>query len=863
MKNLLSLLLLTASLLWSCQEVVSPPQIDLPEGFVVEHLYNPTAHEQGSWVAMTTDDQGRLITSDQYGNLYRVTVPEIGQGTEVQVETIPLEIGRANGLLYAFNSLYVVVNNHNEEVGYTSGLFRLTDTNGDDQYDQKEQLRSFEGAGEHGPHAILLAPDGESLYILAGNHTDLPEMDHYQLPKTWGEDRLYESLKDTRGHAYDRKAPGGWVAQIDPEGKEWTLVSAGYRNPYDMAFNDAGDLFVFDADMEWDMGMPWYRPIRLCHATKGGEFGWRTGSGKWADYYPDNLPAVVNIGQGSPTGVIYGKDLKFPARYQQGMFLFDWSFGTMYFIDLEPDGSTYTGTKEEFLSGTPLPLTDGVVGADGAMYFATGGRRLQSDLYRVYYTGTEATEPAGTTEFTEAQNALRKQRLQWEEVIAQTGAAPLPELNDFRVGFASEDRFVRYAARLALEQYPVSDWVEWLPGERDPMVRLQMILALARSGDDSHKAMLWEALSRYRMSAWPAAIQADIVRAMALTFSRYGAPAANYQNRFLAELEPIYPSQSPGLDRELCELLVYLGSEEVVNKTLTMMLDENTASVSTPIIEGDILNRSKQYGPTIAKMLEKLPPSQEIAYVQSLSHARAGWTYELRRQYFSWFYEALQAGGGMSYRGFLDQMRVLALDHTPEEEKEALADIAGTLPKLAGADLANLPQPQGPGKNWHTSEVGKLRKNHKGETRNFANGQKMYQATYCAACHSIAGEGGNAGPDLTQVGTRFRYGDIALAIIAPSDHVSDQYAATMLELKDGKKVVGRIVSENESEIQLNPSPLAPDQLVTVAKADIAEQSLSPVSPMPAGLINRLNDQEVLDLMAYLVAGGNPEHEVYQ
>jgi hypothetical protein len=64
--------------------------------------------------------------------------------------------------------------------------------------------------------------------------------------------------------------------------------------------------------MEWDFGMPWYRPTRICHVTSGSEYGWRTGTGKWSPTYPDNLPPVLNIGQGSPTNLISGKNARFP-----------------------------------------------------------------------------------------------------------------------------------------------------------------------------------------------------------------------------------------------------------------------------------------------------------------------------------------------------------------------------------------------------------------------------------------------------------------------------------------------------------------------------------------------------------------------
>jgi hypothetical protein len=90
-----------------------------------------------------------------------------------------------------------------------------------------------------------------------------------------------------RAVTHDRHAPGGWIAKTDPEGKSWELVSAGYRNSYDIAFNEAGDLFIYDSDMEWDFGTPWYRPTRVCHATSGGDYGWRTGSANTSPAFAD------------------------------------------------------------------------------------------------------------------------------------------------------------------------------------------------------------------------------------------------------------------------------------------------------------------------------------------------------------------------------------------------------------------------------------------------------------------------------------------------------------------------------------------------------------------------------------------------
>src|SRR6218665_3104104 len=160
-------------------------KLKLQPGFKAEHLYSPSENEQGSWVSMAFDDKGRMIASDQYGILYRLTIPAIGQGTTPKVEKLTIQgdtvaLGNAQGLLYAFNSLYVMMNNSpNKKFPRKSGLYRLQDTNGDDQFDKVTLLKELTGDGEHGPHSVILSFDKKTLFIVAGNYTDPPKFDSY------------------------------------------------------------------------------------------------------------------------------------------------------------------------------------------------------------------------------------------------------------------------------------------------------------------------------------------------------------------------------------------------------------------------------------------------------------------------------------------------------------------------------------------------------------------------------------------------------------------------------------------------------------------------------------------------------------
>jgi putative heme-binding domain-containing protein len=852
------------------------PKIDklkLPSGFKAEHLYSPADNDQGSWVAMTFDNKGRMITADQYGALYRLVLPAAGDTTKPKVEkliigsdadkstdttTLKIGMGFAQGLLYAFNSLYVMVNhNSDKDFDKNTGMYRLQDTDGDDQFDKITLIKSLEGEpGEHGPHSIILSPDKKSIYIAAGNHVDVPEMETYRLPPVCQEDKLCPQIKDPRGHANNRKAPGGWIAHMDSLGNHWEMVGAGFRNEFDIAFNEAGDLFTYDSDMEWDFGMPWYRPTRICHVTSGSEFGWRTGNGKWSASYPDNLPPVLNIGQGSPTSLISGSNAAFPEKYRKSIFAFDWSFGIIYAIHLEPNGASYTAQAEEFISGSPLPLTDGLIGPDGAMYFLTGGRRLESDLYRISATTPDksnaSVSPATITE----ENKLRRSLEKYHEPNKNALEMAWPNLKH-------EDRFVRYAARIAVEHQPVATWQERALNETDSIILTEAMIALARQGKQSIKNKMFQALMKVDYDKLSPSQQLNIVRAFEVLIFRMGKPEGQMKDQVVAYLDPKFPASSNELNRVLCKVLVFIGAPGSVEKTLTLLAKakddpmEKTVSASS-----DLIMRNPQYGLDIAEMLANVPPAQQTYYATVLSEANSGWTPNLQEQYFQWFKKAFTYKGGLSYVGFIDKARRKALAHTPANKTSYYDTLSGgALLTESGNDLADLPQPKGPGK-WRSKEEALAIDVTSLTNRDFVTGKNMFAASLCSSCHTMKGEGGNIGPDLTQVGSRFTARDILVHTVDPNKEVSDQYAATVFTMKDGSSVVGRLINEDDGKYVVSQNPFSPQTLRELPKGEVLSTKLSKVSLMLPGLTNRLNDEEIKDLIAYMVAGGNKDHKVY-
>lgn len=864
MKHSLLYLLCLSLLAYSCakteKEEEKPIVIDVPEGFELEDLYTPSDHNRGSWVSLTEGEDGVLYACDQYGGIYYFPIPEPGEPLDTnKIKKLDMPIGQAHSLLWAYNSLYVSVNGRMNENFLGSGLYRITDSDGDGELDHLSLMIELDGRGEHGPHAIIPAGDGQSLYFLAGNHTKVPpSITKSRLPMNWGEDNIFPQYKDARGHAAEITAPGGWIAKTDSTGTEWEIFSAGYRNPFDIAMNQDGELFTFDADMEWDLGMPWYRPIRVCHVTSGSEYGWRTGSGKWPTYYPDNLPPVVNLGQGSPTGIFMGDQLNFPAKYKSGLFVMDWSFGAIYFVDLKEQGSTYTGEAEEFLTGTPLPLTDAIVGSDGNLYFATGGRRLESHLYRLRYTG--APDEGRAIQTAGVDNDARQLRHELEKYhsIQSPAAVPLAwrHLNH-------PDRFVSYAARIALEHQPASQWASRVFQEMDAFTLIPATVALARTDDRSYQTRALNKLNTLDFARLPKDKKLDLLRAYSLLMIRMGVPDANAAERIVANLSPHFPANDYEIDRELSRLLLYLEAPEATVKTVDLLEKVTAEKVVThaEVLSKEATARSEQYGPAIEEMLEHMPPQEAIYHAVSLSHVSAGWTKEAREKYFQWFRDIFNSKGGMSFKGFIENVRVQALENVPEEEREYFLEISGVY--SPGDALANLPQPEGPGRAYSNPDLNKIvsegLKDYEGD---IARGEFVYQAALCQSCHRIRGEGGNTGPDLTQIGTRFNRGQIIYALFSPNEEISDQYAFTQFTLKDGGARAGRLLEEKGDQVIVGTNPYDETETVSLNKADIVKQELSPVSPMPPNLLNRLNEREIVDLMAYLLAGGDPEHEIY-
>lgn len=804
--------------------------IQTEPGFKIELLHSALPSE-GSWISMTMDEKGRLLISPQSeGKLLRIT---LRKGQVEKIERLDARVTSAMGLLYLRHHLYA------DAIGPKGwGIYRLAESN--NAFAPPELLRKMDNGGEHGSHALVYGPD-HKLYVVCGNFNKLPADILPNSPhRNYEDDQLLPRAEDGRGFGAGLKPPGGTVLRMDLDGKNCQVFAGGTRNTYCVAFSPEGELFGFDSDMEWDWGADWYRPIRINHWVSAGDYGFREGSGKFPEYYEDTLPAVLNVGIGSPTGVVFGTKAHFPKWYRQAFFMEDWSYGRLFAVHFTPDGASYDATIETVFRGIPLNLTALQIGRDGALYLITGGRNTESGLYRLTYDGPDIPMPPRDEEAERAGREARRLRHRLESFHGQVDPRIVGEAWP---SLSSDDRWIRYAARIAVEWQPVSTWENRALSETNPLAGLTALLALARCGPPSIQPGLLDAVNKFPLDLLDAEEKLLKLRVLEVSFARQGRPAPALCQRAIAELDPLYPAETEPLNHELCELLLYLRAPDATAKTIAL--------------------------------LDSVPTQEDQTYyVMRLRTITNGWTTALRKDYLAWFNKnrdhiahragilqyfkdaGRDYGDGASLPPFLENFRNEFITNLAPSERVTLA---AYLPR----ETNNAPVAPARKfvKNWTMQDlIPDLPL--VGYGRSYNDGKKLFTAAQCVLCHRFGNAGGSIGPDLTAVASRLTSHDILESIILPSAVVSEQYQNARITLKDGDDYVGRVVDENDQKLTLMTDPIKLTK-IELRKSDIQSRRASKLSPMPEGLVNTLSKNEILDLIAYLQSGGKKDYAAFK
>lgn len=945
MKRTFLLTLLLAGVLISFRSVQQPDtdRFTVPEGFVVEEVYSP--EKAGSVVAMTFDSFGRIVLSRE--DSFVVTLYPAEDGSFVE-RVFTDQLTEAQGTVFDGLDLIAVADGpHGGPHG--TAMYRVVDEDGDSRGDRVEVVeKAVGGMGDHGPHQPFFGPDG-FLYWTLGNDSGIFSVAAPMSPFRGVQENALALLHlDPRGHANSYRVPGGTFVRkdLDDPGSDWEQVVGGFRNQYDGAFNLIGELFTFDSDMEWDRDLPWFRETRSVHAVPGGDFGWRTGSGKHMDYYIDTLPPMENVGRGSPVGVAFYQSYNYPEEYRDAFLQGDWSRGRIVTGRLTKSGATYVqDSRDNLVYGEPLNVTDVDVGPDGNVYFVLGGRNTQGGVYRVVYTGTAAMErPDADTPLEQAltmpqhRSAYSRRMIReiksgmgeaaWQEgltdVVLDTGTTPearvraleylqvfgpkpdetfLAELADdvswevraaatyylgmasglevarralvMRLGdsepfvqrraaealirtgvhpgmkapvsavddvfplLASEDRYVRYAAKELLRRINPNDWRDAaLAADGYPEAPLALLAYVQSLHDLSVKeiallverqlALLKAEPSDGELLDLIRAMQVTMVNDMGLKFERprrrrFDAQEEGPYPQIGSILLDRFPTRHDALDREIARVLVHLEPEGTVGKL---------------VAELDNPDNGRE---------------QQIHYAFALSALEYGWDETATEQMTSWFERVRdeQWKGGASFVGYLTY---ILEDFASMQSDSVQAVLRERVPQLTlqfaeGGNPFFGPQYE----VWFSDE--ELEEDLIYNPASFnvepAEGAAAYDKAFCGTCHTFGPLGRESGPDLTTIANRFSRSDLVRAVIHPSETVSDLWTVQEITKTNGEKISGTIYREDGREVVVQ---IPGASQVTILRSEIASRRESPLSSMPEGLLHNLSRDEMRALFVFLEAG---------
>ena len=474
-----------------------------------------------------------------------------------------------------------------------------------------------------------------------------------------------------------------------------------------------------------------------------------------------------------------------------------------------------------------MPITDMVVHpSDGNLYFMIGGRKVQSGLYRLKYKGTESTAPAAPIDSANAAQARSLRRnLEQLQAPGKPGA-----VSTSLAMLGHPDRAVRFAARIALEHQPVTQWRGRVMESTNPQSLITGSIALARCGEPSDQTAIHQRLASIDWGQLDRTQKLELLRAYQLSFTRLGEGSPETRQAIVAQLDrhfPVPDEDSP-LNRELATVLVYLAAPGITDRCIARMSNAQSAD-------------------------------EQIHYAMALRDVKE-WTDEQRQKYFQWFIDVSTARGGASFGGFLANIRKVAISHLNDEQKQKLGELVGDLPEPRDplADLAPRPLVQ----EWKVEDLAE-EASQKNSGYDFSKGKQLFAIAQCYKCHRFQGQGGIQGPDLTAVSGRFSPREMLTAIIEPNKEISDQYQATQFITEDDQIVVGRVANLNGSTLMITTNMLDPQNFTNLDRKSITEMKPSPNSMMPSGLLNTLSKEEVFELLAYMKSGGNPAHPLYQ
>ncbi len=845
--------------------------------------------------SMAFDNQGRLCVG--MGPQYRNPTPDTpGDSVVLVLDTDGDGAADATKVFATgFNAIQALAwRGRDLWVANSPDLTIVRDLDGDDEADEYVLVYTDLGNLEHALHGLNWAPDGK-LYMSKGNSKGVNRPDRYA-PKAfrdlWGvnappgakdlpEPRTFKKseYKHTFQDPEDDWGRSGGVLRCDDGGRNLEMVARGFRNPWDITFDDGFNWLGTDNDQS--------DGDRIFMPFLGADFGW---SHAWSSSWTGegHLPTVPMSGpvfNGSGTGLVYYDAPQFPEPYRGVFFINDWLLKkTMVYRPRwngalrQPEGGRY----EDFIVGANALFrpTDIEVGPDGALYCLGWGReygvqwdadRQMANEGRVFRIAWKAAPPLAGRRLKRAQPLA-----QWSvpELIEDLGA-PLPV---WRINAQDElirrGRTVQPPLLAALMTAQLNQrqetWVAWTLGRLAPgddeinghfrewlakpgvslNLRIQSVRILAqRSRELGNAASLPSVVielfkhpePRLRFEAVQAIGQMKLPQVIEplqalvagetdrLTF--YSGWKALRHLATPGELKGMLADPRGGVRR--AALLALTDLDAVTEAEVRPLLDDQdgkTAALAglwlssrhgNPVILFE--PPAGQYATEVRLQLNPTLKPSEIRYTldgsePTLASPRAG---NIR----------IQQSTTVKARLFMRQEPVGRV-------AEAVYQI-GVVTNPVGSILKPLATPTTLAQALTALPTGNARR---GEELFFDRG-----GAGCFNCHRVGHRGNNFGPELTGLGARAEARHIAQSMLEPNAVITEGFNAHAVETADAE-YSGMLLEETGVVLAL---ALANGQRVNIEKRNIQHHTTLKTSAMPS-FAEGLSPQQVADITAFLL-----------
>lgn len=536
-------------------------EFKLAQGFKIAEFAGPELAPDVH--GMTLDDRGRVWVSGR--GYLKVLVDEDRDGRADRAITFadwPKD--GATGFLVEGPDIFVVGD---------GGLWHLVDRDGDDRPDgPPRRLLGLKTESEHGAHAIRRGPDG-CLYLLCGNSSGKPAR---------------ERLSPT---SPIREPVAGCLLRLKAGHDAVEVVADGFRNPLAMDWNQDGDLFTYDSDNERCVSLPWYEGTRVYHVREGAHHGWenpeRGSTWRMPPYFMDVSQPVIDLGRGSPTGVLWQPSRVLGKGGPAGCLLVcDWTFGRIQCVELAADGASYRGKGSVFLEaiGTSGFAPTALAGSlDRTLYVSTGGRGSRGAVYRLERvpSGSDSASPraAPRDHAISDLNANRAkpdspaQRRRALESFARDSNAVAME-RAIRANWNDPDRAIRQAVARLIRRLPAESQDALFSSAQTPNQLLVVGLALATVRPEDVQTRIAEWLTQHPVRS---ADQSDAVRVLQIAVGDVPNRAAGgrvhegYSRGHAIPIRPavagvidaLFPTRAADIDRELGRLAAMIELESL------------------------------------------------------------------------------------------------------------------------------------------------------------------------------------------------------------------------------------------------------------------------------------------------------------